>query len=408
MSRARAILRVGIPLARPAILGGVALALMEALADFGTVNLLGVPHVHRRDLPRLVRGLRPRRGHAARHAARVGDAHAAGARAAGARARPARAARGPRRPRAAGAAARPRRRPPRCSCRSRSWRWWWARRSCSSRVWSVQSIREGLLPVEFGASVAQQPAALRHERRARAGRGAAARLRARARAGSRTAATAARTATIGYGLPGSVVAVAVIVPLGWIDRRLDGAVRHGLTSHGHGDRTLLRLSRSLPRPRLGRGRVEPPAGAARSSTRPPAAWAPTGSTCSRACTCRCCAPGLVDGGAARVRRGDEGAAGHAAAAAARRRHAWRSPSGRPPRSRSTRRPRCPALMIVLVGLLPVALMIRLSGRSGASEVEASPAGAGWESTSPRRCPHEPRADARAVEVVRLGAAPCAS
>src|SRR5215218_10245477 len=42
LSRARAILRVGLPLARPAILGGVALALMEALADFGTVNLLGV------------------------------------------------------------------------------------------------------------------------------------------------------------------------------------------------------------------------------------------------------------------------------------------------------------------------------------------------------------------------------
>ena len=42
MSRGRAIVRVGLPLARPAILGGVALALMEALADFGTVNLLGV------------------------------------------------------------------------------------------------------------------------------------------------------------------------------------------------------------------------------------------------------------------------------------------------------------------------------------------------------------------------------
>src|SRR4029078_3829332 len=42
MARARAILRVGMPLARPAILGGVLLALMEALADFGTVNLLGV------------------------------------------------------------------------------------------------------------------------------------------------------------------------------------------------------------------------------------------------------------------------------------------------------------------------------------------------------------------------------
>ena len=34
---------MGLPLARPALLGGVALALMEALADFGTVNLLNVP-----------------------------------------------------------------------------------------------------------------------------------------------------------------------------------------------------------------------------------------------------------------------------------------------------------------------------------------------------------------------------
>jgi hypothetical protein len=32
---------------------------------------------------------------------------------------------------------------------------------------------------------------------------------------------------------------------------------------------------------------------------------------------------------------------------------------------------------VLVGLLPVALMIRLSGRAGASEVEASPAAPAW-------------------------------
>ena len=42
LSRGAAIVRVGLPLARPAILGGVALALMETLADFGTVNLLGV------------------------------------------------------------------------------------------------------------------------------------------------------------------------------------------------------------------------------------------------------------------------------------------------------------------------------------------------------------------------------
>ena len=40
---------------------------------------------------------------------------------------------------------------------------------------------------------------------------------------SKAAAAAARTATIGYGLPGSVVAVAVIVPLGWIERNASTA-----------------------------------------------------------------------------------------------------------------------------------------------------------------------------------------
>jgi iron(III) transport system permease protein len=40
---------------------------------------------------------------------------------------------------------------------------------------------------------------------------------------SRTAGGAARLATIGYGLPGSVVAVAVIVPLAWLDHRLGDA-----------------------------------------------------------------------------------------------------------------------------------------------------------------------------------------
>jgi iron(III) transport system permease protein len=37
-----AVLRVAAPLARPAVFGGALLAVMEALADFGTVNLLGV------------------------------------------------------------------------------------------------------------------------------------------------------------------------------------------------------------------------------------------------------------------------------------------------------------------------------------------------------------------------------
>lgn len=43
LSRRRAIVHVAIPAARPAIVAGVALAVMEALADFGTVNLLRVP-----------------------------------------------------------------------------------------------------------------------------------------------------------------------------------------------------------------------------------------------------------------------------------------------------------------------------------------------------------------------------
>ena len=39
-SHGRAVLKVALPLARPALAGGVALAVMEALADFGAVNLL--------------------------------------------------------------------------------------------------------------------------------------------------------------------------------------------------------------------------------------------------------------------------------------------------------------------------------------------------------------------------------
>ena len=66
LSGRSALLRVAIPLARPAILGGVALALMETLADFGTVNLLGVPTFTDAIYRVWFLGLRPRRRHAAR------------------------------------------------------------------------------------------------------------------------------------------------------------------------------------------------------------------------------------------------------------------------------------------------------------------------------------------------------
>ena len=42
-SRARTFWRVGLPLARPALAAGLALALMETLADYGAVQYLGVP-----------------------------------------------------------------------------------------------------------------------------------------------------------------------------------------------------------------------------------------------------------------------------------------------------------------------------------------------------------------------------
>ena len=53
-------LRVALPLARPGIVAGTALALMETLADFGTVAVFRRPDVHDRDFPRVVLARRPR------------------------------------------------------------------------------------------------------------------------------------------------------------------------------------------------------------------------------------------------------------------------------------------------------------------------------------------------------------
>jgi iron(III) transport system permease protein len=218
-SRRAALLRIGLPLARPAILGGVALALMEALADFGTVNLLNVPtftnaiykvwfNALDRDaamqlglllvsvtltllaLERFLRGQ-------ARHAqlAARGDVV-----------------------------------PP---IRLRGWAAAAAvvlplalvgvtviAPLAQLSVWSVQSIQDGLLAPEFGLGarnsllLAGMSAVLVPTLALLLAYGVRA-------SGSRLAAGAARTATIGYGLPGSVVAVAVIVPLAWLDRRID-------------------------------------------------------------------------------------------------------------------------------------------------------------------------------------------
>jgi len=218
MSRRQAIARVGLPLARPAILGGVALALMEALADFGTVNLLGVrtftDAIYRvwfnafdRQaamqlatllvsvtltlllLERFLRGRARYQQNAARGelvppvrlrgpaaaAAVIGPLLLVGL--------------------VVGAPL------------------------VQLGAWSVQAVGQGLLAPQFGA--AARNSLLLAAMSAVIVPAVAVLLAYGVRAsGSRPAALAARTATIGYGLPGSVVAVAVIVPLAWLDRRL--------------------------------------------------------------------------------------------------------------------------------------------------------------------------------------------
>lgn len=230
LSRGRAILRVAVPLARPAILGGVALALMEALADFGTVNLLGVQTFTNaiykvwfgafdRDaalqlgtllvtvtllllaLERVSRG-RARHGEGTAHGRRHAPIRLRGLAAAAALAGPLLLL-----SLVVGAPL------------------------VQLGAWSLDSVRDGLLAPEFATAarnslllagmsiflVAGVALVLAYGRRA---------------SPSRTTAAAVRMATIGYGLPGSVVAVAVLVPLGWLDHRLDDAAGVGLLLTG--------------------------------------------------------------------------------------------------------------------------------------------------------------------------------
>ena len=398
MSRARAILRVGVPLARPAILGGVALALMEALADFGTVNLLGVrtftDAIYRvwfeafdRDaamqlatllvsvtltllaLERLVRG-RARHAQLAARGELVPPVRLRGLAAAAAVALPLALV-----ALIVGAPL------------------------VQLAAWSVQSIRESLLPVEFGASV--RNSLLLSGMSAVLVPVVALLLAYGARAsGSRTAATAARTATIGYGLPGSVVAVAVIVPLGWIDRRLDGAFGTGLLltgtviglfyayvvrflalAWGSVESSLLRVPRQLDEAARGLGsdrldvlaRVHVPLLRSGLVTAALLVFVEVMKELPATLLLR---PLGGDTMAIAVWQATHESLYKTAA--------------------------LPALMIVLVGLLPVAMMIRLSGRVGDERGGGLAGRARLGSTSPRRCRHEPRADARAVEVVRLG------
>jgi iron(III) transport system permease protein len=221
MTRREAIVRVGLPLARPAIFGGVALALMEALADFGTVNLLGVRSftdaIYRvwfnafdREaamqlatllvsvtlalllVERFLRGRARYQQHAARGEV-VPPVQLRG-------------------PAAAAAVIGP----------LLLVGFVVGAPLVQLGVWSAQAISQGLLAPQFGSAarnsllLAAMSAVLVPALAVLLAYGVRA-------SGSRVAAVAARTATIGYGLPGSVVAVAVIVPLAWLDHRLGDA-----------------------------------------------------------------------------------------------------------------------------------------------------------------------------------------
>jgi iron(III) transport system permease protein len=361
LSRRAAVARVAIPLARPAILGGVALALMETLADFGTVNLLGVrtftDAIYRvwftaldRDAAMQLATLlvsitltlllleRLARGRARFHAAGgdvVAPVRLRGLAAFAATALPL---------------------------------------TLLSVVvlaplaqltaWSVESIREDLLAPEF-ATAARNSVLF-------AGVSAlfipvVATLVAYGvrTSRSRIAAAAARAATIGYGLPGSVVAVAVIVPLGWVDRRtgagllLTGTVigllyaylvRFLALAWGSVESGLLRIPRTLDEAARGLGadrldvlaRIHVPmirGGLATAALlvfvevmkELPATLLlrPTGGDTLAIAVWQATTESLFETAA------------------------------------------LPALLIVLVGLLPVAAMIRVSGRRGA-ELEAVP------------------------------------
>jgi iron(III) transport system permease protein len=221
LSRRAAVLRVAVPMARPAIFGGVALALMEALADFGTVNLLGVhtftDAIYRvwftafdREaamqlaallvtvtlallaLERLARG-RARYHQLAARGDAIAPVRLRGISAVAAVAGPLLLV--------AAVVGAP---------------------LAQLGGWAIGSIRDGLLAPEFAAA-ARNSLLLALMSAVLVGIVALVLAYGLRATRARFAAPAVRVATIGYGLPGSVVAVAVIVPLAWVDRRLDDA-----------------------------------------------------------------------------------------------------------------------------------------------------------------------------------------
>jgi len=225
LSHGQAIRRVALPMARPALAAGTALAVMEALADFGAVNLLGY-RAMTDAIYRVWYGAFDR--DAALQLATVLVCFAVGLIVLERYLR--------RRARFQQALVRGEAMAPR---RLSGWRgllaaalpfsvvvlvvvaplmqlvlWsgsWLAEGSSLSAL--VRAALNSLLLASLAAVVAAAAATvIAYGHRARAG----------SRAGSdRIGAAAARSATLGYAIPGTVVAVAVYGPLSWVERQLD-------------------------------------------------------------------------------------------------------------------------------------------------------------------------------------------
>jgi iron(III) transport system permease protein len=230
LSHARAIVRLALPLARPALAAGAALAVMEALADFGAVNLLNY-RAMTDAIYRVWYGAFDRA--AALQLATVlvtltvamvllermlrGRARYHGALARGEAVVP-RRLRGPRAWLAAGAPVvllllvlvGP---------------------LVQLAIWSVQSLGQGaagsaLLRAALTSLGLAGVAALL------AVAAATVVVYGRRTQPSRIGSATARLQTLGYAVPGTVVAVAVYIPLAWLDRRIDGLLGTGLLLTG--------------------------------------------------------------------------------------------------------------------------------------------------------------------------------
>ena len=336
LSPLRAIARVAVPIARPAILGGVALALMESLADFGSVNLLGV-QTFTNAIYKVYNGAFDRDAalqlgtllvsvtltllvveRASRGRARYSSEG-------GRRFTPIRL----RGPAAVAAVAAPLALVALVVLAP----------VVQLTVWSVQSISDGLLAPEFGTA-ARNSLLLAVMSIALVVGAALVLAYGRRVSRSASAGRAVRVATIGYGLPGSVVAVAVLVPLGWIDHRLDDVAGCRPDPDRHRDQPVRGLHGALRRAGLPVGRLRPGARAAlagrgrpRPGQRPPGRAGPDPR-----------ADGLGrhgHRGPAGIHRGHARAARNPAAPPAGRRHAGRGRVAGHDRVALPRRPRCP-------------------------------------------------------------------